>query len=52
LISGLSDPVAKVTKEELASYDNIDFDVVDYKKDVGTNKLVNDGDKTKTLMAR
>jgi hypothetical protein len=28
------------------------FDIQDYKKDVGTNKLINEGDKVKTLMAR
>jgi hypothetical protein len=31
---------------------NIQFDVDDFKKDIGTKKLVNDGDKAKTLMAR
>merc|ERR1719490_677224 len=46
------DPVAKVTDKELASYDNIDFDVEDYKNDLQTAKLVNDKDKVKTLMAR
>ena len=46
------DPVAKVTEEELASYENIDFDVEDYKSDLKTAKLVNDKDKVKTLMAR
>ena len=43
---------AKVTDEELASYENIDFDVEDYKNDLKTAKLVNDKDKVKTLMAR
>jgi len=28
------------------------FNFQDYKKDVGTNKLINEGDKVKTLMAR
>ena len=31
---------------------NISFDVHDYKKDVGATKLIFDGDKTQTLMAR
>lgn len=52
LVEGIMDPVAKVTDEELASYDNIDFDVEDYKNDLQTAKLVNDKDKVKTLMAR
>ena len=45
LVEGLMDPVAKVTDEELASYDDIDFDVDDYKNDLKTAKLVNDKDK-------
>ena len=52
LVEGLMDPVAKVTDEELASYEGIDFDVEDYKNDLKTAKLVNDKDKVKTLMAR
>lgn len=52
LVEGLMDPVAKVTDEELASYEGIDFDVEDYKNDLQTAKLVNDKDKVKTLMAR
>ncbi len=32
LVEGLSDTVAPVTKEELESYKNIDFDVEDYRK--------------------
>ena len=38
--------------EEHAKYENIDFDVADFKNDIKTAKLVNDGDKIKTLMAR
>merc|ERR1719367_564277 len=52
LVEGLMDPVAKVTDEELAKYETIDFDVHDYKNDLKTAKLVNDKDKVKTLMAR
>jgi hypothetical protein len=44
--------VAPVTADELSMYEGIHFDVDDYKKDVGTAKLVDDGDKVKTLMAR
>jgi hypothetical protein len=36
----------------LFSAQKISFDVHDYKKDVGAAKLVFDGDKTQTLMAR
>lgn len=46
------DSVAPVTEEELKIYEKISFDVHDYKKDVGTNKLVFEGDKSKTLMSR
>ena len=38
--------------EEHAKYENIDFDVADYKNDIKTAKLIHDGDKIKTLMAR
>ena len=33
-------------------YETIDFDLDDYKKDLETSKLVHEGDKIKTLMAR
>eukprot|EP00094_Tigriopus_californicus_P004222 TCALIF_04069-PA protein Name:"Similar to CNDP2 Cytosolic non-specific dipeptidase (Bos taurus)" AED:0.10 eAED:0.10 QI:464/0.8/0.83/1/1/1/6/123/500 len=52
LVEGLMDSVAPVTKEELATYESIAFDVEDYCKDVGTAKLVHHQDKVKTLMAR
>ena len=52
LIDGLSDSVAPVTAEEMKIYEDINFDVADYKSDVGAARLVNDGDKIKTLMAR
>jgi hypothetical protein len=35
LIDDILTPVRKVTEEELASYDNIDFDVEEYKRDLG-----------------
>ena len=38
--------------EEHAKYENIDFDVADFKNDIKTAKLVHEGDKIKTLMAR
>merc|ERR1712183_595534 len=44
--------VVPVTAEEEALYKDIDFDVEDYRKDLGHERLVNDKDKMKTLMAR
>jgi len=52
MVPGLMDDVKAVTEEEKAIYKDIDFDVEDYRKDVGANRLVHPGDKTKTLMAR
>jgi hypothetical protein len=48
----LSDSVAPVTPDEQKLYDGIAFDVDDYRSDVGTTRLINDGDKVKMLMAR
>lgn len=44
--------MAPVTKEEMTMYENINFDVEDYKQDIGASKLIYEGDKIKTLMAR
>ncbi len=52
LIDGIEDSVAPVTEQELASYKQIDWDVEDFRKDVGTPKLIHGADKVKTLMAR
>ena len=52
LIDGLSDSVAPITADEMKIYEDINFDVADYKSDVGAKKLIDDGDKIKTLMAR
>ncbi|KAK3886228.1 hypothetical protein Pcinc_009610 [Petrolisthes cinctipes] len=52
LIPGLMDQVAKVTAEEEKLYKDIDFDVEDYRQDLGHSKLVHHNDKMKTLMAR
>ncbi|CAB4063872.1 CNDP2 [Lepeophtheirus salmonis] len=52
LVEGLMDTVAPLTVEEKASYENIDFDPKDFRKDVGTKKLITGEDKMKTLMAR
>lgn len=51
-IPGIMDQVKKVTPEEEKLYESIDFDVEDYKTDIGHKKLITDGDKMKTLMAR
>ncbi|KAK4293415.1 hypothetical protein Pmani_033893 [Petrolisthes manimaculis] len=52
LIPGLMDQVAEVTTEEEKLYKDIDFDVEDYRQDLGHSRLVHDNDKMKTLMAR
>ena len=52
LVDNLMDDVKPVTPEETDSYKTIDFDVHDFKNDLQTAKLINDGDKVKTLMAR
>lgn len=52
LVEGLMDSVAPITDEELKMYEGISFDVDDFKGDVGSAKLVHEGDKAKTLMAR
>uniref|UniRef100_K7F4Y3 Cytosolic non-specific dipeptidase n=2 Tax=Pelodiscus sinensis TaxID=13735 RepID=K7F4Y3_PELSI len=40
LIPGIDEAVAPVTDEELELYDKIDFDVEEYRKDVGATKLL------------
>lgn len=52
LVPGVMDDVAPVTEEELATYASIDFDLENYKKDVGCNHLLHRTDKVKTLMHR
>ncbi|XP_027225004.1 cytosolic non-specific dipeptidase isoform X3 [Penaeus vannamei] len=52
LVPGIMNEVAPVTPEEEALYKDIDFDVEDYRKDLGHERLVHHNDKTKTLMAR
>merc|ERR1712029_815250 len=52
LVDNLMDDVKPVTQEEIDSYKTIDFDVHDFKNDLQTAKLISDGDKVKTLMAR
>ena len=45
LVDGIMDSVAPVTKEEMETYKNIDFDVLDYKNDLGADKLMTNDDK-------
>jgi len=53
LVEGLMDSVAPLTKEEEAKYTDIDFDVEEYRKDLGApGQLMHGPDKIKTLMAR
>ncbi|XP_042240828.1 cytosolic non-specific dipeptidase-like isoform X3 [Homarus americanus] len=51
-IPGIMDEVVPVTAEEEKLYKNIDFDVEDYRNDLGHGRLVHGKDKIKTLMAR
>jgi len=51
LVPGIYDTVDPVTDEELASYGPIDFDVEEYRKDIGTNALLKT-DKAELLMNR
>lgn len=52
LAPGVSDEVAPVTEKELKSYEDIDFDVEDYRNDLGCTKIVHHKDKIQTLMHR
>lgn len=40
LIPGIDEAVAPVTEEELALYDKIDFNLEEYSRDVGAEKLL------------
>ncbi|XP_052801693.1 cytosolic non-specific dipeptidase-like isoform X1 [Mya arenaria] len=51
LVPGMSDDVAPVTEEENKSYGPIDFDMTEYRTDIGVDKLVHDR-KEHVLMAR
>jgi len=53
LVEGLMDSVAPLTDAEKEKYVNIDFDVDEYRGDIGTpGRLMHGQDKIKTLMAR
>lgn len=49
VFKGLMDDVAPVTAEEKNLYKDIDFDVEDYRNDLGHSKLVHDKDKVGTV---
>jgi len=50
LVEGLMDSVAPLTKEEEAKYTDIDFDVEEYRKDLGApGQLMHDSDGTLAL---
>ncbi|VDO99273.1 unnamed protein product [Soboliphyme baturini] len=51
LIPGIYDKVAPVTEEERASYRKIDFDVAEYRKSIGVQRLLHE-DKAELLMHR
>lgn len=51
LVPGLYDTVSQVTEEEKALYEPIDFDLEDYRQDIGAKKLIHDT-KEATLMHR
>ncbi|KAL1117307.1 hypothetical protein AAG570_004633 [Ranatra chinensis] len=52
LIPHLSDDVVPVTEDEKKIYTGIDFSVLDYKNEIGSNQLLHNEDKTKILMSR
>jgi len=52
LVPGIMDQVDSITPEEEALYKDIDFNVEDYRNDIGAKKLVHQQDKIATLMAR
>ena len=51
LIPGINELVAKVTEDEKKLYGPIDFDLDDYKKDIGVKTLMHDT-KEQCLMHR
>ncbi|KAH8340118.1 hypothetical protein KR067_009860, partial [Drosophila pandora] len=52
LIPGVNRDVAPQLKNEQSIYENIDFEVAEYKKDIGVDKLPHNGDKIRLLQAR
>lgn len=45
LVDGLYDSVTKITETELTNYNDIDFDVDEFKKSIGAKELAHNGDK-------
>lgn len=52
LVTGLHDDVAELTPKEAALYDDIEFDVEEYKAGVGSQQLLHNEDKVKLLQHR
>lgn len=52
LIDGIYDDVAPLRENETESIQSISFDVDEYRRDIGCNKLAHQQDKTKLLMHR
>ncbi|XP_037947161.1 cytosolic non-specific dipeptidase-like [Teleopsis dalmanni] len=52
LIPGIERDIAPLLHNENQIYDNIDYDINDYRDDIGTRKLPHNEDKTKLLMHR
>ncbi|XP_032691198.1 cytosolic non-specific dipeptidase [Odontomachus brunneus] len=52
LVDGIYDNVAKLTEVELSSYNDIDFDVDEFRETVGTKKLAHKEDKIQLLLHR
>jgi len=52
LAPGVSDEVVKLTDKEIKAYEQIDFDVEDYRKDLGCERIIHHKDKVQTLMHR
>ncbi|XP_061386537.1 cytosolic non-specific dipeptidase-like [Musca vetustissima] len=52
LIPGIERDIAPLLHNENEIYQNIDYEIEDYKKDVGTTRLPHNEDKTRLLMAR
>lgn len=50
LIDGIYDSVAELTKTELASYKDIEFDVDEFRETVGTTRLAHKEDKVHTYI--
>lgn len=51
-INGINKDVAPLGEHEVETIQNITFDVDDYRKDIGCNKLAHNEDKVKLLMHR